>query len=109
MSKLSALIDEANTGLSIQERIPEARWDAIAKHCGVPELAEIEARIVALEGELATVEEWDGDTQDDIHSAISRFSRLLELADVRGAAKAPGDEVVADVPLKLPWWGRWKN
>ena len=30
MSKLSALIDEANAGLSIQERIPDAKRDAIA-------------------------------------------------------------------------------
>jgi hypothetical protein len=36
-------------------------------------------RIAALNAELASVEEWDGDTQDDIYLAISRFSRLLVL------------------------------
>ena len=30
---------------------------------------------------LATVENWDGDTQEDIYLAISRFSRLLNLAN----------------------------
>lgn len=79
MSKLSALIDDAKVGLSIQESIPEARWNAIAAHCGAPEVAEIKARIASLKAELATIEEWDGDTQDDIHLAISRFSRLLVL------------------------------
>jgi hypothetical protein len=79
MSKLSALIDDAKVGLSIQERIPEARWNAIAAHCSAPEVAEIKARIAALKAELATIQEWDGDTQDDIHLSISRFSCLLVL------------------------------
>lgn len=79
MSKLSALIDNAKMGLSIQQRIPEAKWNAIAAHCDAPEVAEIKARIAALKAELATIEEWDGDTQDDIHLAISSFSRLLAL------------------------------
>jgi hypothetical protein len=32
-----------------------------------------------LKAELATIQEWDGDTQDDIHLSISRFSCLLVL------------------------------
>jgi len=79
MSKLSALIDHAKVGLSVQERIPEAKWNAIAVHCGPLEVAEIKMRIAALKAELATVEAWDGDTRDDIHLAISWFSRLLML------------------------------
>jgi len=79
MSKLSALINDAKAGLSIQQRIPDARWDAIADQRGREEIAEIEARIASFRAELATVEEWDGDTQDDIHFAIYRFSRLLKL------------------------------
>lgn len=82
MSKLSALIDEARTGLSIQQTIPAAQWDAIAKHCGDSEVEEIKERIDALRTELANVEEWDGDTQDDINIAISKFSRLLALIGV---------------------------
>ncbi|QBQ39629.1 hypothetical protein E1742_25925 [Pseudoduganella plicata] len=79
MSKLSSFIDNAKVGLSIQERIPESRWDAIAENCGAPEVAEIKARIAGLTAELETIEEWDGDTRDDIHLAISKFSRLLVL------------------------------
>lgn len=107
MSKLSTLIDNARAGLSIQQSIPGARWDAIAKHCGTQEIEEIKARIIALKEKLATVEEWDGDTQDDIHVAISRFSHLLELAGKASAAQEDG--VSADVPLKRPWWKRWKD
>lgn len=81
MSKLAALIDEARIGLSIQQTIPTAQWDAIAKHCGDREVEEIKKRIDALRTELANVEEWDGDTQDDINIAISKFSRLLALID----------------------------
>ncbi|WP_039784813.1 hypothetical protein [Herbaspirillum huttiense] len=82
MSKLSALIDEARIGLSIQQAIPPAQWDAIAKRCGDREVEEIKERIDALRAELANVEEWDGDTQDEINIAISRFSRLLALIGV---------------------------
>ncbi|MGA8134114.1 MAG: hypothetical protein WCA48_08170 [Pseudomonas gingeri] len=80
MSKLSALIAEAKVGLSVQQSIPEARWAAISKQCGGDEIAEIRARIEALKTELASVEEWDGDTQDQINVAIFRFSQLLKLA-----------------------------
>lgn len=79
MSKLSSLIDDAKAGLSVQERIPEDRWNAIAESSGAPDVAELKARIAGLRAELETVEEWDGDTQDDIHLAISKFSRLLVL------------------------------
>lgn len=107
MSKLSTLINNARAGLSIQQSIPGARWDAIAKQCGTEEIEEIRARIIALKDKLATVEEWDGDTQDGIHVAISRFSHLLELADTPSAAQEGG--ISAAVPLKRPWWTRWKD
>ncbi len=34
-------------------------------------------RIARLKAELETTEDWDGDTRDDIHAAIYRFSQLL--------------------------------
>lgn len=40
MSKLSTLINNARAGLSIQQSIPGARWDAIAKQCGTEEIEE---------------------------------------------------------------------
>ncbi|WP_242207476.1 MULTISPECIES: hypothetical protein [unclassified Pseudomonas] len=80
MSKLSAMIAQASAGLSVQQRISEEQWTAIARQCGDEEVAEIRDRIDALRAELATVEDWDGDTQDEIHLAISRFSRMLRSA-----------------------------
>ncbi|WP_236170218.1 hypothetical protein [Pseudomonas parasichuanensis] len=77
MSKLIALIAEAQAGLSIQEKIPEERWAAIAAQCGAVEVAEIMERIALLKAELETIEDWDGDTRDDINAAIYRFSQLL--------------------------------
>ena len=89
MSNLTTLINDAKAGLSIQESIPDPKWDAIATHCGAPEVAESETRIAALKAALATVEAWDGDTQDDIHFAISRFSRLLALTAFPSGDRSP--------------------
>lgn len=83
MSNLQKLIENAKSGLSVQEKISDEDWQAIAKQCGAPEIAEIEQRIARLRAELETVEEWDGDTQDDIHLAISRFTQLLRSAKAR--------------------------
>ncbi|MCP1623661.1 hypothetical protein [Pseudomonas nitroreducens] len=78
MSKLAELIAEAQAGLSIQERISEEKWAAIAAQCGATEAAEIRERIALLKAELETIEDWDGDTRDDINVAIYRFTKLLE-------------------------------
>ncbi|WP_460110069.1 hypothetical protein [Pseudomonas sp. S3_H04] len=80
MSKLSAMIAQASAGLSVQQRISDEKWAAIAQQCGDEEVAEIRSRIDALRTELSTVEDWDGDTQDEIHLAIAQFARMLELA-----------------------------
>lgn len=80
MSNLSALIAEAREGLSLQERIPDAKWMAVAKQCGHEEVADIQKRIASLKTELVSVEDWDGDTQDEINVAIFQFSNLLRLA-----------------------------
>ncbi|HAO74386.1 hypothetical protein HRF68_15595 [Pseudomonas stutzeri] len=79
MSNLQNLIMKAKNGLSIQQRIPDTKWKEIAAQCGPSEIAEIEQRIQALQAELETVEDWDGDTQDDINLAIFQFKNLLEM------------------------------
>jgi hypothetical protein len=56
VSKLTALLVEARTGLSVQESIPDASWEAIAKQCQKEEIADIKGRVDALEAELASVE-----------------------------------------------------
>ncbi|UOB24286.1 hypothetical protein MRY17_00865 [Pseudomonas orientalis] len=80
MSNLQNLIVNARSGLALDEKISNDRWQAIAKQCGAAEIEEIEQRIVSLRAELETVEEWDGDTQDDIHLAINTFTQLLKAA-----------------------------
>jgi hypothetical protein len=81
MSHLQNLLLQAKEGLQPWERIPDAKLPIIVAQCGVAELAEIRARIDSLREELATIEEWDGDTQDDIHLAISFFSKLADLVE----------------------------
>ncbi|MCK9798362.1 hypothetical protein M1B34_11655 [Pseudomonas sp. MAFF 302030] len=84
MSKLTALIHQAKAGLSVQQNIPEARWEAIAQQCAEEEIAEIKARIASLKVAREAVEDWDGDTRDDLYFAIANFTRLLELAMANG-------------------------
>lgn len=79
MSRLSRLIAEARAELSVQEAIPAQRWEEIGKQCGSEEIAEIQSLIDSLKAELATVETWDGDTQDDINLTLYQFSNLLKL------------------------------
>lgn len=84
MSKLTALIAEAKAGLSVQQNIPQAAWEAIALQCDEAEIVEIKTRIASLTAAREAVEEWDGDTLDDYYFAIANFTRLLELAMVKG-------------------------
>lgn len=80
MSQLTALIAQAQAGLSVQQNIPQERWEAIATQCGAEEIAEIKTRIASLKAAREAVEDWDGDTRDDLYFAIAHFTRLLELA-----------------------------
>lgn len=85
MSQLSVFIAEAKEGLLIGEPIPKARWETVAKRCRSEEIADIKTRIDGFKVDLAAVEQWDGDTQDEINIAISQFSRLLSLAVDNGS------------------------
>jgi hypothetical protein len=80
MSKLQELLVSAKRGLEPWEPIPRTSWPAIAAECGAPEREEIAERVAALRQELATVEEWDGDTRDDIWRTIEFFEELLVLS-----------------------------
>jgi len=81
MSNLQSILLAAKTGLSPWQRIPEAKWQEIAAQCGAEEVQEIHARVASLKAELLTIEEWDGDTQDDINLSIAFFNGLLQLAN----------------------------
>src|SRR5436190_6705230 len=94
MSELQRILVAAKQGLDPWEKIPRAKWPAIAAQCGATEIQEIHQRITALKAELETVAQWDGDTRDDIHDAIAFFNQLLVLintptsnAFVRGLSK----------------------
>ncbi|MBT0570364.1 hypothetical protein KIK84_08495 [Curvibacter sp. CHRR-16] len=79
MSNLQSLLLTAKEGLAIGQSIPQTRSPAIAAKCGPTEVAEIHIRIAKLRAELEAVEEWDGETQDDIHVAIDFFTQLAAL------------------------------
>ncbi|UWX03486.1 hypothetical protein H1235_10175 [Pseudoxanthomonas sp. NC8] len=79
MSNLQSMLLEAKAGLAPWQRVPETKWQEIAAQCGPQEVQEIYARIASLKAELLTVEDWDGDTQDDINLTIAFFNGLLQL------------------------------
>lgn len=79
MSELQSILMAAKEGLAPGQSIPQSRWPAIAAQCGADEVVEIHLRIAKLRAELEAVEEWDGDTQDDIHIAIDFFMQLAAL------------------------------
>jgi hypothetical protein len=79
MSNLQKILEDAKAGLMPWEPIPKAAWQAIADQCGAAECLEIQSRIQSLKNELASTEDWDGDTQDDINSALWFFKSVLAL------------------------------
>lgn len=79
MSNLQNILASAKKNLAPGQPIPQSQWSAIAAQCGADEVAEIHIRITKLRSELAVVEAWDGDTQDDINTAIYFFSQLAAL------------------------------
>lgn len=79
MSELQSILMTAKEGLALGQSIPQSRWAAIAAQCGKNEIVEIHQRISKLQMELETIEDWDGDTQDDIHIAIDFFTRLAAM------------------------------
>jgi hypothetical protein len=81
LSKLQRILVAEKEGLALGQLIPRTRWPAIAEQCGADEVAELRSRIQQLRRELENVEEWDGDTQDDINSAIYFFDQLILLCN----------------------------
>jgi hypothetical protein len=51
--------------------------------CGPDGLGEIDRRLAPLRAELLAVEDWDGDTRDDIHRAMHMFREIARLARQR--------------------------
>lgn len=63
----------------VEAEIGKKMAKRVAEQCGPYELKELQERIKELECELSSVEEWDGDTQDDIHDALSYFSCIQSI------------------------------
>jgi hypothetical protein len=83
LSNLQRILLAATEGLALGQQIPSSRWPVIAEQCGTEEVTEIRSRITQLQQELAQVEEWDGDTQDDINGAIYAFEQVILLCERR--------------------------
>lgn len=78
MSKLQQLIDRANEGKNLQEIVYGGFPVEIHRYCGEEEVREILVRLDQLSIEREKIEDWDGDSQDDISRVQSGFSELLE-------------------------------
>jgi hypothetical protein len=80
VSRLQDLLIDAKRGLEPWESIPKHAWPALAAACGSAEREEMAQRIAALRRDLDGVEEWDGDSRDEIWRAIELFEQLLALS-----------------------------
>jgi hypothetical protein len=80
VSRLQELLMNAKRGLEPWEPIPKQAWPALAAACGSAEREEIAQRIAALRHDLNAVEEWDGDSRDEIWRAIELFEQVLALS-----------------------------
>ena len=80
MSDLQKILVTEKVGLKPWEHIPQSRWEHIASLCGPAEVAELRMRIAKLQAELQSIEEWDGDTQDDINITIYFYREIINLA-----------------------------
>lgn len=77
MRKLQKLIAAEHTIFLPYSNLPSTAISRIASKCQMDEVAEAHIRIKKLNVELATVPDWDSDTQDDIWRAIELFRAIL--------------------------------
>ncbi|WP_338556903.1 hypothetical protein [Erwinia sp. E_sp_B04_7] len=77
MRKLQKLIAAENTLSSPSFSLSSTAISCIASKCRKDEVADAHILIKQLKAELATVSDWDGDTQDDIWKSIELFRAIL--------------------------------
>ncbi|MGP6487605.1 hypothetical protein [Duffyella gerundensis] len=77
MRKLQKLIAAEYTNPSPQSNLSSTSIPRIASKCRNDEVADAHILIKQLKAELATVPDWDGNTQDDIRKAIELFRAIL--------------------------------
>jgi hypothetical protein len=76
MTRLQEIIAESRQGLSAQQKA-YGPWPNIASKCGENEVKEILLEFEDLAKELEGIEEWDGDSQDDIWRMGKYYSEIL--------------------------------
>lgn len=79
MGKLTELINEAQKHKNIQQKLYGRFPFEISEQCGSEEVKDILQKLQDLAVEKENIEEWDGDSQDDIWYAQKSFSELLQL------------------------------
>lgn len=77
MRKLQKLIAAEHTAFSPYSSLSSKSISRIALKCRKDEVADAHILIMQFESELATVPDWDGDTQDDIWRAIELYRAIL--------------------------------
>lgn len=77
MRKLQKLIAAERTAFSPYSSLSSKSISRIALNCRKDEIADAHILIMQFKSELATVPDWDGDTQDDIWKTIELYKAIL--------------------------------
>jgi hypothetical protein len=77
MRKLQKLIAAERTAFSPYSSLSSKSISRIALNCRKDEIADAYILIMQFKSELATVPDWDGDTQDDIWKTIELYKAIL--------------------------------
>lgn len=78
MRKIQKLIAAEKTEFSPYSNLSLAAISRIARKCRRDEVADAYILMKQYKAELATVPDWDGDTQDDIWRAMQLFRDILD-------------------------------
>lgn len=78
MRKIQKLIALEKSGFSPYSNLSPASISRIARKCRRDEVADAHILMKQYKAELATVPDWDGDTQDDIWRAMQLFRDILD-------------------------------
>ena len=107
ISHVRYLMGDAFDGVNAYALPPEDRVKKMAALCGVIEIRDILGRLDTLAADRAALEDWDGDTQDDIARMQKFYAMVLSRvdprynADVEAGLERAEDETRAWVRLAL--------
>ncbi|WP_213271638.1 hypothetical protein [Hyphomonas sp.] len=107
ISHVPYLMGDAFDGVNAYALPPEERVGKMAARCSVIEIRDILGRLDTLAADRAALEDWDGDTQDDIARMQKFYAMVLSRvdaryrADVEAGLESGEDETRAWVRLAL--------